>query len=188
MSIDQIFVHFPRIVTPHLILRQIEPSDAEAIFATFSDEVVMEFYGELPHRSVEDSRQLIRRQQEWYARREGIRWGITRKGGDTVIGSCGLFKFDEGFHRAETGYELARAYWRQGIMTEALSGLISFAFVTVGLHRIEATVDDVNERSKGLLRKLGFSHEGTRRQRFFFRDRFWDEHDFGLLAGEWQPR
>ncbi|MBF6591920.1 MAG: GNAT family N-acetyltransferase, partial [Ktedonobacterales bacterium] len=136
--------------------------------------------------SIEDSRALIQRQHAWYAQREGIRWGITRQGTDTIIGSCGLFNFDEGFHRAETGYELRRAYWRRGIMMEALSAMLTFAFATMELRRVEAVVDDVNERSKRLLRKLGFTHEGTLRQRFFFRGRFLDEHYFGLLRSEWQ--
>src|SRR5579885_636317 len=126
MSIETMFTTFPRLETPRLILRQIQLSDADALFETFSDEAVMEFYGELPHRSVEDSRDLIRRQHEWYAQREGIRWGITRRGDDRVIGSCGFFKFDEEFSRAETGYELGRAYWGQGIMSEALGTIITF--------------------------------------------------------------
>jgi RimJ/RimL family protein N-acetyltransferase len=187
MSIDTIFASFPRLETPRLLLRQIQLSDAEAVFVTFSDEAVMEFYGEIPHRSVEDSRDLIRRQHTWYAQREGIRWGITRKGEDRVIGSCGFFHFDEEFQRAEIGYELARASWRQGIMSEALSAIITFAFTEMPLRRIEAVVDDTNEPSKALLRKLGFAHEGTLRQRFFFQGRFWDEHYFGLLKEEW-PR
>lgn len=186
MTIDTIFTNFPRLETPHFILRQIQFSDAEAVFATFSDEAVMEFYGEIPHRSVEDSRDLIRRQHHWYAQREGIRWGITRKGEDRVIGSCGFHNFDEAFSRAETGYELGQAYWRQGIMSEALSAILTFGFTEIGLRRIEAVVDDTNERSKSFLRKLGFAHEGTLRQRFFFQGRFWDEHYFGLLKEEWQ--
>lgn len=186
MNLGPAFDRFPRLETPRLILRQIQFADAEALFATFSDEAVMEFYGELPHRTVEESRELVRRQREWYARRQGIRWGITRRGEDVVIGSCGLFKFDEDARRAELGYELGHAYWRQGIMAEALGAVLAFAFETLWLHRIEAVVDDANERSKGLLRSLGFMHEGTLRQRFYFRDRFWDEHYFGLLANEWR--
>ena len=185
MTIETIFTNFPRLETERLILRQIQLSDAEAVFATFSDEAVMEFYGDLPHRSIEESRDLIRRQHEWYRRREGIRWGITRRGDDAVIGSCGFFHFDEAFQRAEMGYELARAHWRQGIMREALRAIIPFAFTEMGLRRVEAVVDDLNEPSKALLRSLGFSHEGTLRQRFFFRGRFWDEHYFGLLKEEW---
>jgi ribosomal-protein-alanine N-acetyltransferase len=188
MSIDDVFTSFPRLETPRFTLRQIEMSDAEAIFRTFSDEAVMAYYGELPHRSVEDSRALIRMQHVWYARREGIRWGIARREDDVIIGSCGFHRFDEEFRRAETGYELGQAYWRQGIMSEALSAIIAFGFTTMELHRIEAVVDEDNERSKSLLRKLGFTHEGTLRQRFYFRDRFWDEHYFGLLADEWRVR
>jgi ribosomal-protein-alanine N-acetyltransferase len=188
MSIDAIFTRFPRLETERLVLRQIQLGDAAAVFETFSDEAVMEFYGEIPHRSVEESCDLIRRQHAWYAQREGLRWGITRKGEDVVMGSCGFFKFDEAFQRAETGYELARAYWRQGVMREALHAIITFAFSEMGLKRIEAVVDDTNEPSKALLRSLGFSHEGTLRKRFFFQGRFWDEHYFGLLQEEWaQP-
>jgi ribosomal-protein-alanine N-acetyltransferase len=190
MGSDDFFAHFPRLETPRLVLRQIEPRDATALFATFSDRETMEFYGEPPHRSIEATRDLISRQRAWYARREGIRWGITlRDEGqdrDAVIGSCGLFNFDEGFHRAETGYELRRACWRQGIMREALGAMLTYAFATARLQRVEAVVDDVNERSKGLLRALGFTHEGTLRQRFYFRDRFWDECYFGLLKDEWR--
>ena len=43
---------------------------------------------------MEDTRGLVRRQQEWYARREGIHWGITRQSEDVAIVSCGLFRFD----------------------------------------------------------------------------------------------
>jgi [ribosomal protein S5]-alanine N-acetyltransferase len=185
MAIDAMFTQFPCLTTNRLQLRQIQLTDAEALFATFSDEEVMEFYGHLPHRSVDDSYELIQQQQTWYAQREGIRWGITYKDEERVIGSCGFFLFDEGFHRAETGYELNRTFWRQGIMTEAMAAILTYGFAELGFHRIEAVVDEVNERSKGLLQKLGFTHEGTLRQRFSFRDRFWDEHYFGLLRDEW---
>jgi [ribosomal protein S5]-alanine N-acetyltransferase len=189
MQLDEVFANVPPIETPRLLLRGIRASDAEATFATFSDPQTMEFYGEEPHQSVAESRELIREIARWYARREGIRWGITLRGAeraDEVIGSCGLFKFDEGFDRAETGYELRRAYWRQGIMSEAMRGLLGFGFGAMALHRIEATVDDANERSKGLLRSLGFTHEGTLRQRFAWQGRFRDECYFGLLRDEWR--
>jgi ribosomal-protein-alanine N-acetyltransferase len=70
-------------------------------------------------------------------------------------------------------------------MSEAMRGLLSFGFGAMGLRRIEAVIDDANERSKGLLRSLGFTHEGTLRQRFAWQGRFLDEHYFGLLRDEW---
>jgi ribosomal-protein-alanine N-acetyltransferase len=186
MSVPAFFTAIPTIETPRLVLRQIRPADAEDMFATFSDAEVMAFYGDPPHWSVADTRDLIERQQGWYARREGIRWGITRRGEDLVVGSCGLFRFDDEFRRAETGYELRRALWRQGIMREALTAMLTYALATTDLHRIEAVVDGGNEASAALLGSLGFRHEGTLRERFWFSGRYFDELYFGLLRAEWQ--
>ncbi|HLG61085.1 MAG TPA: GNAT family N-acetyltransferase [Ktedonosporobacter sp.] len=185
MTIDAAFAHFPSLSTNRLLLRQIQPKDAEALFATFSDEEAMRFYGHEPHRSLEETRQLIEQTQARYARREAIRWGLTLKGEDRVIGSCSLHHFDTGFHRAETGYELNRAFWRQGLMTEAMFAVLTYAFTELGLHRIEAIIDIANEPSKNLLLRLGFTYEGNLRQRYAFRDHFEDEHYFGLLRDEW---
>jgi [ribosomal protein S5]-alanine N-acetyltransferase len=185
MSIDAAFTHFPSLSTNRLFLRQIESEDAEALFATFSDEEVMKFYGSEPHSSLEDSRQWIQRQHYWYAQREAIRWGITLKGEDTVIGSVSFHHFDPGFHHGEIGYELNRAYWRRGIMSEAVSAILTFGFTELELHRIEANIDIANEASKELLLKLGFTYEGNLCERYFFRNRFEDEHYFGLLKDEW---
>lgn len=185
MTIEAAFTHFPALTTKRLRLRQIRPTDAEAIFATFSDEETMKFYGHEPHQSLKDSQELIGQIQARYARREGLRWGITLQGEDRVIGSCGFHRFGEGFHRAETGYELNRAFWGQGLMFEAMSAILPYGFTELGFHRIEAAIDILNERSKNLLLKLGFTYEGNLRQRFYFRDRFEDEHYFGLLQQEY---
>ncbi len=188
MTIDAAFTHFPSLTTSRLLLRHILPDDAEALFAILSDEEAMEFYGNEPHHSLDDTQELIRQIQARYARREALRWGITLQGEDRMIGSCGLFHFDAGFDRAETGYELNRAFWGKGIMTEAMFAILTFGFRELGLHRVEAIIDISNERSKGLLLKLGFTYEGNLRQRYPFRDHFEDEHYFGLLKDEWhQP-
>jgi ribosomal-protein-alanine N-acetyltransferase len=70
-------------------------------------------------------------------------------------------------------------------MTETMSAILAYGFTELGLHRVEAIIDIANERSKGLLLKLGFTYEGNLRQRYYFRDRFEDEHYFGLLKDEW---
>ena len=180
--------HFPRLTTDRLVLRAIQPGDAEALFPVFSDADAMQYYGHLPHQSLADIQALIAQIQARYAQRAALRWGITRTGDDRVIGSCGFHQFDDGFQRAETGYELQRASWGQGIMAEAMTAILSFGFTKLGLHRVEAIIDDANARSKGLLLKLGFTYEGALRERFHFSDRFEDEYFFGLLAHEWQSR
>lgn len=185
MSIDAAFTHFPSLTTNRLHLRQVQPTDAEALFAIRSDPEAMEFFGQEPHQSLDDTRALIQRLQAHYDQREAILWVITLKGDDTVIGSCTFFAFGPDFRYAETGYELHRAYWRQGIMAEAMSAVLTYGFTELGFHRIEADVAPENTRSKGLLLKLGFTYEGNLRERYFFRGQFEDEHYFGLLKHEW---
>jgi ribosomal-protein-alanine N-acetyltransferase len=185
MSLDAAFTHFPSLTTNRLHLRHIQPTDAEAFFAIKSDREVMDFYGDEPHQSLEDTHALIQHLQDSYHRREAVFWGITLQGENTIIGSCAFISFNPDVQYAEIGYELNRAYWRQGIMAEAIAAILTYGFTELGLHRIEAVTDPRNTPSKSLLLKLGFTYEGILRQRFFFRDQFLDAHYFVLLQNEW---
>lgn len=188
MALDAAFTHFPSLTTDRLRLRELRQDDAEALFAILSDQEAMAYYGHEPHQSLQDTRALITAVQTRYAHREIIRWGITRQDDDRLIGSCNLHHFDAGYHHAETGYELHRACWGQGLMTEALGAILTYGFTALGLHRVEAIIDEANARSKGLLLKLGFRYEGRLRERYHFRDRFEDEYYYGLLKHEWEAR
>ena len=185
MSIDATFTHFPTLSTERLHLRQLQPTDAQALFAIRSDQQVRAPYGQEPYQSLADAQAMIQRLQGIYERREGLFWCITLKGADTMIGSCTLFNFDPDFHCAETGYELNRAYWRQGIIAEALPAMLTYGFSELGLHRIEANVGADNLPSQNVLRKLGFAHEGILRQRYIFHGQCEDQHCFGMLRDEW---
>ena len=187
MTREAPFTHFPTLTTARLQLRRMEPRDTEALYAIYADEETMRYYGE-PYQSREELDLALTLRQEDYAARRAIRWGIALKDSDILIGSCGFHHFDEGHFRAETGYILNRAYWGQGIMAEALTAIISYGFDEMELHRIEAIIDIANERSKGVLLKLGFQYEGNLRQRYRIGDRFEDEHYFGLLRDEWLAR
>src|SRR5260370_33370368 len=145
MTIEAAFTRFPSLTTNRLRLRQIQPEDAEPIFATFSDEETMQVTGHGPYRLLDETRRFIEQIQTRYARRDAIRWGITLKGDNKVIGSCGFHDFDAGFHRAETGYELNRAFWHQGLMTEALSAILAYGFTGLDLHRINTRIDQPSE-------------------------------------------
>jgi len=62
------------------------------------------------------------------------------------------------------GYCMSRAYWRRGIMAEALSALIGFLFDEVGFNRIEADHDPNNPASGRVMEKAGMTFEGTMRR------------------------
>ncbi len=187
MTIDAAFTTFPVLATQRLRLRKLESRDANDLYTMLSDEETMRYYGDPTYQSLAEAEAFIILRRDDYTRRREIRWGITRQDDDRIIGSCSFHQFDEGYHRTEIGYILNRACWGQGIMAEALSAILTYGFIDLGLHRIEAIIDIANERSKNVLLKLGFQYEGNLRQRFAFRGSFEDEHYFGLLRDEWRP-
>jgi [ribosomal protein S5]-alanine N-acetyltransferase len=185
MSLDAAFSSFPVLSTDRFHLRRIQPSDAEAFFQIKSDPEVTGCYGREPHRSLQDTEAWIQALQDSYAGHEGIVWAITFKTRDFPIGSCTYWHLDPECHCAEIGYELNRTAWRQGIMAEVLPTVISYGFKKLELNRIEANSLAKNSRSNNVLVKLGFTHEGTLRQRVYFRGFYEDQTHFGLLRKEW---
>jgi ribosomal-protein-alanine N-acetyltransferase len=188
MMLEGAFSPFPILTTDRLRLRQMLMSDAESLYEIKSDAKVTGRYGQEPHDSIEETREWICRSLAHYERREAISWAITIKDEDAAIGMGCFWNLDPGSQRAEIGYELHPSYWRRGIMAEALSAILTYGFLDLGLHRIEACPLADNQPSRDLLLKLGFSYEGTLRQRLSFQDRFEDQMFFGLLKEEWVSR
>lgn len=119
MTMRDMFAAFPVLETPVCLLRQLRNSDAEALCPVYSDEETLRYYNMVPHQSVEETDALIHLNQEGFENRQAIRRASTRKGEDVALGTCGFHAFDETSQRAEMGYILNRAHWRQGIMTAA---------------------------------------------------------------------
>lgn len=177
---------FPVIETERLLLRQVVPEDAAAIYAILSDDEVTRYYDIETMTDPAQAAAMIRRMDQRYKRGESIRWGIVRKEDGALIGTCGYHLRPVKF-RAGIGYDLARAYWRQGYMFEAVHAVLDFGFETLEFNRVEAMVMVRNDASAGLLRKLGFAEEGILKEHAFFKGRYHDLRRFALLRREWRP-
>ena len=79
----------------------------------------------------------------------------------TMIGTCGFHRWDEKHRRAEIGYDLQAAYWRQGYASEATRAMMAFCFKELNLHRLEADCNEGNKGSAAVLEKCGFKYEGV---------------------------
>ncbi|HEY0386270.1 MAG TPA: ribosomal protein S5-alanine N-acetyltransferase [Pyrinomonadaceae bacterium] len=90
-----------------------------------------------------------------------------------VVGVANFSAFIRGaFQACYLGYSIAGRDEGRGLMREALTAAIRYAFDELRLHRIMANYVPANERSGRLLRSLGFAVEGYAR-------------DYLLIAGEW---
>ena len=186
MSINRALQTFPQIETKNLLLRRIHPSDSSALFKVLADQEVTEFYDDDALVDISQASDQIEAWENGFKNKGCIRWGITRKNEDYLIGSCGFYGFHSWYRRASIGYELARNYWRQGIMTEALSAIIDFGFDKMELNRIEAVVMPENNASIKMLEKLGFHKEGLLEEyEMWGRKGFVDLCMFAMLRKSW---
>jgi len=117
----------------------------------------------------------------------GIRWGLTLKGDDTIIGTAGFPGIDDKTYRARIGYNLASAHWGRGLATEAVRALVGFGFAQLNLNRIEATTNLDNTGSMRVLAKVGFTEEGILRDYVYWREvgAFSDARMYSLLRREY---
>ncbi|OBA04007.1 acetyltransferase [Bacillus subtilis] len=155
---------FPVLETDRLTLRQITDQDAEAIFACFSNHGVTRYYGLENMESIEEATSMIQTFAALYQEKRGIRWGIERRDTKELIGTIGFHALAKKHRRAEIGYEIIPAHWRNGFASEAISETVSYGFASLGLTRIGAVVFTQNEASNQLLVKMGFQKEGVLRQ------------------------
>lgn len=173
------FASFPEIETERLLLRELLPEDAPAIYRLFSDPLVTRYYDLVTYTEMRQAEELIDFFDESFELERAIRWGIERKEDGEIMGTCGYVWLRT--HRGEIGYDLHSSFWRQGYMSEAVDAILDFGFTEFGLNRIEAVVMLDNVASAGLLRSLGFVEEGILRELEFFKDAFHDMRLHSLL-------
>lgn len=178
-------MEFPSFETKRLYLNKIEEKDAARFFEIMSRDEVTAYCGmdSLVHH--EEAIEMIRSFQTSFAMKRGMRWAIRLKETNEFIGTIGLNNLYLGSKKAEIGYELHPAYWQQGLMQEAIHGVLRYAFAELGLYRIGAVTYPENISSNRLLEKLGFTLEGRLRGYLHQRNESHDAFIFSLLKVEW---
>ena len=174
--------------TERLAVRLVVDSDLPALMEVNSNEEVTALLPYATWRSAADAEAWLHRMRGIEATGLAFQFVLVLKSVERAIGTCLLFRFEEGSARAELGYALGRAHWGQGLMQEALTALFGAAFGTMGLRRLEAEVDTGNRSSARLLQRLGFTKEGLLRQRWVTKGKARDVEMYGLLRNEWLGR
>ena len=104
-----------------------------------------------------------------------------------LVGGVNLSGVRRGVAQAASlGYWMGEAFANRGLMGEALTALLPYAFERLGLHRIEAACLPHNKASRALLARLGFQQEGYAQGYLKIAGRWQDHILHALLAGEYQ--
>lgn len=172
---------FPVIDTERLKLRPVLQSDIAEIFSTFSDADALKYYGMKPLKSEEDAFSLIEAFEKGFKSGSAIRWGITLKEENKLVGTCGFHNWSKSDQRTELGYELNRSYWHKGYMNEALRAILHYGFNGLEFNRIAATIRPENSSSRALVEKLGFTQEALLKEYQKAGNEFFDMYVYSLL-------
>jgi len=153
----------PEIIeTSRLILRIPRMADAEAIFSAYAqDHEVTRYLRWRPHEEREQTREFMESRITAWDNDSEYSWIITLRGSDSCVGMIAL-RVDES--KADVGYVLAKPYWGKGIMTEAVTAIVDWAYGQPTLFRVWAVCDVENIASARVLEKCGMRREGILRR------------------------
>lgn len=129
----------------------------------------------------------LERLEEWYATRgsqtDRIDWSIVENESGAWAGEVVLN--DLNMHNRSCGFRIllqGPRFYGRGLGAEATRLAVDYALRTVGVHRIELEVYDFNPRARRVYEKIGFRHEGTKRDALLWDSQWVDAHLMALLA------
>ncbi len=146
--------------TERLILRQMLPSDAEAMFKLDSNPNVVKYLGNKPFTSIEQSINLIHYVRKQYVENGIGRFSVVLKENNEMIGWAGI-KFVTDIENNQTnfydlGYRLHEEHWGKGYASEATKAWLDYFFQTMKLPVLVASVNIDNLGSNKIVKKFGF--------------------------------
>ena len=178
-----------QLLTERLQLRQIQMTDAEALFSYRSDKLVNQYQGWIP-KSLYEVTEFISHKTSREVNVPGT-WtqlGIFRKEDHKLIGDIGIHFHTEDSCKVEIGYTLNSLYHGQGYATEALKEVVCWLFNGLNKERIIASLDPRNQPSIRLVERLGFKKQAHFIQNIYNHGEWVDELVYVLVKEKKQLR
>lgn len=163
------FSPFPSLTTERLLLRQLMPEDANAIFSLRNNEAVNRYLYRPKTITLAEAAAFIDKIREGIANNESMYWVISLKEDHQLIGTICIWNIVIEKDTAEIGYELQPALQGKGIMQEALTAVIDFGFNKMELKNITALTVNENTASSKLLKRNNFKLVGTAGEEIIYR-------------------
>lgn len=146
--------------TDRLRLRRLLPADLDDLYRLYRDPEIRRYFPE-GVLSYADTREEL----EWFLnghpdRPELVLWATIHKATGKFIGRCGLLPWTiEGQAEVEIAYLLDKAFWKQGLATEAARGILRYGFEHLGLTRLICMIDPANLASQRVAERIGLTFE-----------------------------
>lgn len=169
--------------TERLLLKSITPEIIKDLFLTHSEAEIISYF-DADEQIYERLKKMTLKGMETY-NISLFYFLICDKNSGRVLGECGIHTWNTTHQRAELFYSMRYdADKRKGIMKEAVAPILDYAFNELGLHRIQAFIDDENIPSKKILQHYGFTFEGVLREDYCVNGVHEDSYCYALLKKE----
>jgi RimJ/RimL family protein N-acetyltransferase len=175
------------VLTERLSLRPLTAADADALLAYRSRADVCRF---VPFEPM--TRADLDAQADRFARRtltdegQDLTLGAEVRATGQLIGDLILFWRSRRDLTGELGYIFNPDAGGRGYATEAARAVLGLGFDGLGLRRIIARLDERNEPSARLARRLGMRQEARLVENELFKGEWHTELQFAMLAREWR--
>ncbi len=176
--------------TARLLIRELTEDDLDALHA-WRRHPAYRRHLPMPRQTraaIEEELHAILRDQIDHRR---LRWllGVVEPKSGRLMGEAILKLMPAIRHRqGEIGWAVAEDLKGKGYATEIGRALLAIAFGGLKLHRVFAMCSTENLASRRVMEKLGMREEGTLREHFRSRERWWSSHLCAVLASEYPKK
>ena len=164
-------------------LREHSLDDIDDFFEYYTDlEVARYILASAPRNKAEAKEEIIYC-RNLFTYKRGLYWSLIDRKNKKMIGAIGIYMNNQ-HHRAEICYDLHKEYWRKGITSKAIIAVMQYLFDDGEIHRVEALTVKENTASINLLKKLGFTLEGSIRNYRYYDQKSHDVEMLGITPDE----
>jgi RimJ/RimL family protein N-acetyltransferase len=175
----------PVLQSGKITLRELQSSDAQALWAFVNSSEVTKFLSP-PPPTVDGFERFI----AWTHRQRVVgtqaAFAVLVEGFDTPVGLFQLRQLEPGFGTAEWGFAIGSAFWGTGVFQTGAELMMHLAFDVIGVHRLEARACLTNSRGNAALKKIGAVQEGVLRRSFLRDGEYLDQVLWTVLEEDWR--
>lgn len=178
------------VIGPRVMLRSFRPTDAE-ILQELERRNRYAFAAVMPPRdddyfTLRAAARRIERDQALWRADQAYAFAIVFEG--QLVGRVALSNVVRGaWQNATLGYWVDVPFQRQGLATEAVSGVVLAAFRHMALHRLQAAVMPRNLASIAVVRRCGFYMEGLAPKYLNIHGKWEDHYIFSRTCEDYHP-
>lgn len=186
---DRFFGRGLELETPRVLLRKMKAEDLEEFKELITDENTWKYFSKDLSQPAE-MESWINEALHSYDQKTRVPFTIIEIDTGRICGTTSYGNISFYDKRIEIGWTwLGNEFIGSSINRHAKFSLLSFAFEAMGMERVEIKTDNLNERAKAALIKVGMKPEGVLRSHMqMHSDRRRDSIYFGMIREEWEER